>query len=714
MQLLQRIRDVSDGELDLPQICVVGDQSAGKSALLTCITGIDFPVEQGICTKAPIVVQCNYDETLPEPVFEIQNQATKGYENVDIGELASKIHAIQNGTCSKSKISLQEICVRVRGRDQMDIVIIDLPGIINAGEGKEDTHNLIRRYIKVKQTLILLVSEAKQDVELTGALDLAKRFDPGLARTLRVLTKFDIFDSKEAKDTAVALIRSEASSTLGVHAVVCRVEGGREYNLSAESKVLSNAQVPLERAGVKGLKDRLPPIYAKLIRSNLPGLKVSIETKLSVAETQLERLGHAPLGQIAMIIECQTALKTKFSAFEQEITPLMKRFQEAIHATEGRITMTWVKSNLKENAFRCPFFQGEDAFLTCLKEMTAMWNPHVGKLINDLEQRLLSSIQYIQTDTSGVSKLLSECIQDKWNVHSKALVATFRRACEATLKEEIEFGTMNHYLIDKYAEEMLLPQKFLEDFMHDLNWDDLHKPTQHSETSLKQTQTGPTYEGPFELKEGSLVSFKSHGKGGGFPDAGIYTGTIKHRSVQADHWKVHFDSLHTARCIPAQDLIIPTTTHAIDWKQNLKAELDIKKQEWVSRYKSQTLHEHLEQRVFAAIKATWAVEKKTFTDMVLKKCRDSIIKERGRWVEMVLLTDMEIRDAAVEDECVQVEREQLNKTITAMKENLKYIDLMMPAPLLEFAHRTESSVSVEEEKKQEEEPYAEASKGEDE
>jgi len=652
LQLLQRIREVSDGELDLPQICVVGDQSAGKSALLTCITGIDFPVEQGICTKAPIVVQCNYDETLPEPVFEIQNQATKGYENVDIGELASKIHAIQNGTCSKSKISLQEICVRVRGRDQMDIVIIDLPGIINAGEGKEDTHNLIRRYIKVKQTLILLVSEAKQDVELTGALDLAKRFDPGLARTLRVLTKFDIFDSKEAKDTAVALIRSEASSTLGVHAVVCRVEGGREYNLSAESKVLSNAQVPLERAGVKGLKDRLPPIYANLIRSNLPGLKVSIETKLSVAETQLERLGHAPLGQIAMIIECQTALKTKFSAFEQEITPLMKRFQEAIHATEGRITMTWVKSNLKENAFRCPFFQGEDAFLTCLKEMTAMWNPHVGKLINDLEQRLLSSIQYIQTDTSGVSKLLSECIQDKWNVHSKALVATFRRACEATLKEEIEFGTMNHYLIDKYAEEMLLPQEFLEDFMHDLNWDDLHKPVQHSETSLKQTQTGPTY---------------------GF-----------------------------------------TTTHAIDWKQNLKAELDIKKQEWVSRYKSQTLHEHLEQRVFAAIKATWSVEKKTFTDMVLKKCRDSIIKERGRWVEMVLLTDMEIRDAAVEDECVQVEREQLNKTITAMKENLKYIDLMMPAPLLEFAHRTESSVSVEEEKKQEEEPYAEASKGEDE
>jgi hypothetical protein len=61
--------------------------------------------------------------------------------------------------------------------------------MINAGEGKEGSRELIRRYIKEEKTLILLVSETKQDKELTSALDLAHEFDPRPVHTLRVLTK---------------------------------------------------------------------------------------------------------------------------------------------------------------------------------------------------------------------------------------------------------------------------------------------------------------------------------------------------------------------------------------------------------------------------------------------------------------------------------------------------------------------------------------------
>ena len=42
---LQEIRDKCGGELDLPQICVVGDQSSGKSSVLACTTGMTFPVK---------------------------------------------------------------------------------------------------------------------------------------------------------------------------------------------------------------------------------------------------------------------------------------------------------------------------------------------------------------------------------------------------------------------------------------------------------------------------------------------------------------------------------------------------------------------------------------------------------------------------------------------------------------------------------------------
>ena len=200
LQALQKVRDVCKGQLNLPQICVVGDQSSGKSSLLACLTGIDFPVKSGICTKAPIVVECENDKTAEGPTFAIQDPGTKEYNEVNVDKLAEEVDLIQKALlqileghdpskAEQPKISQEEIRVRVRGPEHIDIVVVDLPGIINAGAGKDGTRDLVRHYVRQEQTLILLVSEAKQDNELTSAIDLAKEFDPCLNRTLRVLTK---------------------------------------------------------------------------------------------------------------------------------------------------------------------------------------------------------------------------------------------------------------------------------------------------------------------------------------------------------------------------------------------------------------------------------------------------------------------------------------------------------------------------------------------
>jgi ATPase subunit of ABC transporter with duplicated ATPase domains len=125
LQVLQEIRDKCDGELNLPQICVVGDQSSGKSSALTCITGITFPVKSGICTKAPIVVECRHDQTLQQPEFEVQDQASKVYRPVAQAELASEIENMQSkllddkpgSMTERPKISQEEIRVKVRGKN---------------------------------------------------------------------------------------------------------------------------------------------------------------------------------------------------------------------------------------------------------------------------------------------------------------------------------------------------------------------------------------------------------------------------------------------------------------------------------------------------------------------------------------------------------------------------------------------------------------------
>ena len=58
LDALSRMSDQCKGELALPMICVVGDQTSGKSSLLQCLTQVPFPVKSGICTRAPTVVQC--------------------------------------------------------------------------------------------------------------------------------------------------------------------------------------------------------------------------------------------------------------------------------------------------------------------------------------------------------------------------------------------------------------------------------------------------------------------------------------------------------------------------------------------------------------------------------------------------------------------------------------------------------------------------------
>ena len=51
-----RARGIGDN-IDLPQLVVCGDQSAGKSSVLEGLTGIPFPRDDGVCTKFPTEVR---------------------------------------------------------------------------------------------------------------------------------------------------------------------------------------------------------------------------------------------------------------------------------------------------------------------------------------------------------------------------------------------------------------------------------------------------------------------------------------------------------------------------------------------------------------------------------------------------------------------------------------------------------------------------------
>ncbi|CAG7922044.1 unnamed protein product [Penicillium olsonii] len=65
--LMKKIQDLShlgieDQQITLPKICVVGDQSTGKSSLIEAISEIQVPRAEGTCTRCPLEINLTQSE----------------------------------------------------------------------------------------------------------------------------------------------------------------------------------------------------------------------------------------------------------------------------------------------------------------------------------------------------------------------------------------------------------------------------------------------------------------------------------------------------------------------------------------------------------------------------------------------------------------------------------------------------------------------------
>lgn len=244
----------------------------------------------------------------------------------------------------------------------------------------------------------------------------------------------------------------------------------------------------------------------------------------------------------------------------------------------------------------------------------------MGLYVEAVDLSLKKSLECIDSDANGVSKSLMVAINTKWSEICPTIFNDFVDMCEAALSEEKDFGTINHYLQDKYTEDMLLPDEVVSDFMDRLKASDLVEPY------------GEDLDEPY-MKNGSFwVDEKK-------PITGIRGTVTGHETVKVE----------------------------ISWKSNLADHLNQAKRKWGEEFGKKTLHEQLQRRLLAAVKAAWAVEKKTFTDMVLKKTRDYVLNARKKWVRTQLLVDQDLRANAIEDASQELRRQEIKKDIEKLR-----------------------------------------------
>ncbi|KAL0276140.1 UNVERIFIED_CONTAM: hypothetical protein PYX00_003775 [Menopon gallinae] len=320
-------------QLDLPQIAVVGGQSAGKSSVLENFVGRDFlPRGSGIVTRRPLILQL-----INSSVEYAEFLHCKGKKFVDFNEVRLEIEAETDRVTGSNKgISNIPINLRVYSPNVLNLTLIDLPGLtkVPVGDQPPDIEQQIKamifQFITKDNCLILAVTPANTDLANSDALKLAKEVDPQGIRTIGVITKLDLMD--EGTDARDILENKLLPLRRGYIGVVNRsqkdIDGRKDIAaaLSAERKFfLSHPQYRhiADRLGTPYLQRVLNQQLTNHIRDTLPGLRDKLQKQLLTLERDVEQYKH--------FRPDDPAIKTK--AMLQMIQQLQSDFERTIEGS---------------------------------------------------------------------------------------------------------------------------------------------------------------------------------------------------------------------------------------------------------------------------------------------------------------------------------------------------------------------------------------------
>uniref|UniRef100_A0A665V284 Interferon-induced GTP-binding protein Mx n=1 Tax=Echeneis naucrates TaxID=173247 RepID=A0A665V284_ECHNA len=308
--LVNRLQDAfsSIGQacnLDLPQIAVVGGQSAGKSSVLENFVGRDFlPRGSGIVTRRPLVLQL-----ISATAEWAEFLHCKGKKFTEFDEVRQEIEAETDRVTGANKgISPIPINLRVYSPHVLNLTLIDLPGITKVPVGdqpadiEQQIRDMIMQFITRESCLILAVTPANTDLANSDALKLAKDVDPQGLRTIGVITKLDLMD--EGTDARDVLENKLLPLRRGYIGVVNRsqkdIDGKKDIKaaLEAERKFfLSHPSYRhmAEKMGTPRLQKVLNQQLTNHIRDTLPTFRSKLQSQLLALDKEAEEYrGYRP------------------------------------------------------------------------------------------------------------------------------------------------------------------------------------------------------------------------------------------------------------------------------------------------------------------------------------------------------------------------------------------------------------------------------------
>lgn len=172
---------------NLPQVCVFGAQSSGKSSVLSRLTGIKFPSQSGTCSRVPthimsrrennnrlcICLQSVNNPTQIETIFETIDRADSQIEQY----LRNAQNRAINKSSNKKFVTDYVITINVSGPNILNSNLVDLPGFNTENEtDKLTVENICKKYLAMKGTIALHICRADVDHNSQAGNDIIKSF----------------------------------------------------------------------------------------------------------------------------------------------------------------------------------------------------------------------------------------------------------------------------------------------------------------------------------------------------------------------------------------------------------------------------------------------------------------------------------------------------------------------------------------------------------
>ncbi|KAG9019102.1 Dynamin- GTPase protein [Tulasnella sp. 427] len=345
IKLVNKLQDTFanlGGELDMPQLAVVGSQSAGKSSVLETIVGRDFlPRGQGIVTRRPLVLQLIHTPASPNnPLTEYAQFMHIDKRFTDFEEVRKEIETETFRVAGQNKgISKLPISLKIYSPEVLDLTLVDLPGLTKIPVGDQPTdiekqiRNLVLDYISKPNCVILAVSAANVDLANSDSLKLARSVDPQGRRTIGVLTKLDLMD---AGTNALDILNGRVYPLkLGFIGVVNRSQQDINASLPMKDAIEHESEFfkshpayrnIAHRNGTKYLAKTLNQVLLNHIREKLPDMKAKLNTLMGQTQQELNAFGDAAflqgdLHQGSLILKLMTQFVRDFISSIEGTSP---------------------------------------------------------------------------------------------------------------------------------------------------------------------------------------------------------------------------------------------------------------------------------------------------------------------------------------------------------------------------------------------------------